>query len=106
MTTTKQKDNDKDDKEYSMPTGVKIFVILYGIFSMLFEGWMALFSLALGLLCGYQCAKFAQKIKGKKNLAFIIGYVFVLSGLLLYWIYYLIRRHYIKRKANRGCKDG
>jgi len=45
----------------------------------------------INIACGKKNAKWALKIKRSMNIAYIIGFVFGLLGLLGYWIYYKVQ---------------
>jgi len=45
----------------------------------------------ISIACGYQCAKWASKIKKNQNIAYAIGVIFSLIGWFFYWIYYAVK---------------
>ena len=51
----------------------------------------AIMPMVIGIFCGNKCAKWASKIKKSPNVAYIVGFIFALLGLLGYWIYYKIK---------------
>ena len=42
----------------------------------------------IGIACGFKCSKWAKQINKGMNWAFVIGFLFNLVGLLVYFIYY------------------
>lgn len=46
----------------------------------------------IGIACGIKCSKWAGEIKKSPNVAYVIGFIFSLLGLLAYWIYYKAKR--------------
>ena len=44
------------------------------------------------LYCGSKCYEWAHELKNNKILAFFIGFIFGLFGLLGYWIYYKAKK--------------
>ena len=50
----------------------------------------------VGLLCGYQCFKWATRIKKHPTPGYLIGFFFGLFGLLGYYIYYRVKKNKLK----------
>ena len=50
---------------------------------------------AIGFACGYQCSFWAKKIDKSMNWAFVIGYMFNLIGLLIYFLYYNYQKKFL-----------
>ena len=67
-----------------------IYFTMGYIFGLLF--WCIIF-----IYCGNKNSKWASKINSNMNLAYAIGFMFSLLGLLGYWIYY-------KKKMSQ-CKE-
>ena len=42
----------------------------------------------VGWLCGWQCHKWAARVRGNNNAAFLVGFFFGLIGLLIMWLVY------------------
>lgn len=63
-------------------------------FSVFVSGILALWFAKL-------CAGWASKIKGNPNVAYIIGFIFSLFGLLGYYIYYRIKSKRTEKKKNK-----
>jgi len=52
------------------------------------EGIWILITGFIALKCGHQNSKWANKIEKSMNWAYVIGFMFSLIGLLVYYIYY------------------
>ena len=80
-------------KEYKKPWWVWIIIVIYGllIYLAVINPIGCIFVIFIGFVCGNQCVSWATQIKKSKNVAFFIGFVSGLSGLLGYWIYYKIK---------------
>ena len=58
-----------------------LFVGLFVVIWTLFIG-------IITIICGYKCSRWAVKIKRNPNIAYVIGFLFGLLGLLVYYVYY------------------
>jgi len=69
-----------------------ISFLLYGEDdSSIFIFFFVVIPLAIGLMCAYKNSKWAKEINKSKNVAYIIGYLFGLVGLVGYFVYYTTR---------------
>ena len=60
------------------------------------EGIFILIGGGIAILCGNKCAEFSNRINKNQNLAYIVGFLFCLLGLLGYWIYYKTKENKLK----------
>ncbi len=88
---------------------ISIWIILLSIVLILWEFvlystpkslanaiWYSIFSFPFA----YQCSRLAMKIKKSRNWAYIIGFMFSLLGLFVYYIYYqrIVKQKLIKKR--------
>jgi hypothetical protein len=60
-------------------------------FAMIFFDGYGLVAGIVGLACGAQCYIWAGKLKQDGRIPFFLGFFFNVFGLLVYYIYYMLR---------------
>lgn len=88
--------NNIEEKRYwgGLPLSIKIPAIAIIVLSV-FVGAVGYFLPVFGLIsyfCGKRCYWWAKEIKSKENIAFWIGFFFILVGVLFYYIHYKQKR--------------
>ncbi len=80
--------------KHQVPFWAKIILLALYILSILgsgFDFFGPLIAAVIGWSCANKCAGWAHKINKNNTVAFFIGGVFNLIGLLIYWLYYKSR---------------
>ena len=87
-----------------LPIWVRIvtgIIVILTIVAMAFGDFMEIISIFIGLFillyCSKKCFELALEIKKSTTLAYIIGILFSLLGLLDYWIYYKMIKAKVKK---------
>lgn len=73
------------------PSGVSLWILLIAYLLsllLLIINLMSLILVLLSLACAVDCVKLAKRMKKNNDIAYIIGFIFSLIGLIIYWIYY------------------
>lgn len=88
-----QKNSSKNQYWGALPLSVKIpaivIIILAFIVGISSDGYIFLPVFGLvSYFCGKRCYWWAKEIKSEENIAFWIGFFFILIGVLFYYLYY------------------
>ena len=78
----------EDKNKKQVDKWLKISSYIFVGLTTLFFGFVNLLGGAIALGCGDKCSEWAFKINENLNVAYLIGFLFGLFGLLGYWIYY------------------
>jgi len=81
------------EKKHKLPTIFPILGIINTIFLFYLIGVVGLFVGILAIAFGTVCYEWSIEIKKNKTIAFLIGLLFGLFGVIAYFIYYKISQH-------------
>lgn len=83
----KQLEEKRTNEFYNLPIWAWILVVIFGLL-MVIGTPIGIIVFLFALALGFKCKGWAKEINKNQVLAFFIGFIFVLLGTFLYWLYY------------------